>query len=64
MGLCFSSTRMASFDLRSYFLRSSSPFVTCISSRGLPIQNSCTVSADIFEKVRGRGYEVGVVKKV
>ena len=31
---------MASFDLSSYFLRSSSPLVTCMSSRGLPIAKS------------------------
>jgi hypothetical protein len=40
IGACFSSARMASFAFKSYFLRSSSPLVTCTSSRGLPRQKS------------------------
>lgn len=37
-GWCFSSARMASLALRSYFLSRSSPLEAWMSRRGLPMQ--------------------------
>ena len=37
---CFSSAKIASFAFKPYFSRSFSPFLTCISSMGFPMQKS------------------------
>lgn len=45
---------MASFALRLYFVSSSSPLVTCMSSRGFPMHNRSYV-VDIVVVVAGQG---------
>lgn len=62
MGSCFSPTRMASFDFNSYFSKSFSPSLTCISSRA--IKQSCldfrndqyhiSISWASFDEYKGR----------
>jgi hypothetical protein len=54
---CFSSAKIASFAFKPYFSRSFSPFQTCISSKGLPMQKSEYVDSDmIFCERRDDGW--------
>ena len=39
MPICFSSAKMASLAFKLYFSNKASPLLTCMSSKGLPMQN-------------------------
>ena len=64
MGICSSPAKIASLAFKLYFFNSSSPFFTCMSSKGLPMQNNWyDVDAMVrsvivfFERPQGRIYE-------
>ena len=63
---CFSPAKIASFAFKPYFFRSFSPFETCISSKGFPMQKSEYEGLDmiIFCERRDGWYYFSIPKKV
>jgi hypothetical protein len=63
MGVCVGVAKIASFALSLYFSKRASPFVTCISSKGLPMQNNEYVDEAMLQilekeyKIVGKTYD-------